>query len=628
MDEITDVRKEIVAKVKAFSDAIVEGNVEDTVVKGLRIPQEYLDVCRDQNHPSCQKFRNRLFQYLMDRVGYYENIGSEEQMTIINEKTEVLFRRPVEKGEKELYMPRLVCGVKKALGHVEEMRKASKVWFEGCDSLKNVKIGRSTPGFLLSYERDPRQHVSIENMPSPAMEIEIDGKAFEVPENGAHLSSQRTTLTQPDEIEILLERLHHSNLHEDKPYYFRYITEVGPKDDISREFEKSFYDIDGKDTFTIETQVNDAQLLLYNYSCGDRNYLVMDYGKAITEKEMSELSFSVLVALGMIISTVHLKECWLMAYATADMKTEEGLFYRTQMETVRCKYRIFTSNAYPALVGLAQKIDPKNGERRACDIISNLKLSNGLPWFSNEVFGRLVENMDKYEDLRRGIFVVLMGSELPLEIQAATYCVSLEAISNLAPKIIGKDVLNIIKKKSTWREVRKAFKGLNADMKEKGKLNDEEYNGIEKKIDTMNNNFNNVILRALLDYYHYPMRQFDELTLHLRNVLLHGSIYIDKFKGRKPEDYLFELSINLHKLCCAIALLMSGYEGYIINNRKLYGFAGSYKAFIKIGNNVRGEYPKYREKDGFWKQVVRCGVCMWKFCSYLFVPQWGRHKEG
>ena len=167
---------------------------------------------------------------------------------------------------------------------------------------------------------------------SPAMEIEIDGKAFEVPENGAHLSSQRTTLTQPDEIEILLERLHHSNLHEDKPYYFRYITEVGPKDDISREFEKDFYDIDGKDTFAIDTQVNGAQLLLYNYSREDRNYLVMDYGKAITEKEMSELSFSVLVALGMIISTVHLNECWLMAYATADMKTEEGFFYQAQID--------------------------------------------------------------------------------------------------------------------------------------------------------------------------------------------------------------------------------------------------------------------------------------------------------
>lgn len=595
MEELSDVRKKIVVKVRAFADAIVEGKIESSVVQGLKIPKEYLVICRDQEHPSCQKLRNQLFQFLMDKVGYYENIGNEELMADICSHTEEMMMKPIGDGEKELNMPRFINGVKKAIDRIEALQNTSNVRFTGSEALANVSFERLTPGFQLSYERDNRLHVAIEDLPSPTIEVVIDGELYAVPENGAHLSSQRTNLTQPDEIVIQIEALQHGNIDGDKPYFYRYITEVGGKEDITREFEKSYYDIDGKDTFTIDTQVDGARLLLYTYSYRDKRYLVMDYGKAVTKKDMTQLSFSALVALGMITSTVHLNECWLVAYTDAEMKNEEGFCYRTQMKSVKCKYKIFTSNAYPALVSLAQRIDPKNGERRACNIISNLMLSNSLPWFSSEVFGRLVENMERYEDLRRGIFVVLMGSELPLEIQPATYCVSLEAISNLAPKIIGKDILNIIKKKSTWRETRTSFGELNARLKEDGKLNDEEYGGLGKKIDTMNNNFNNVILRALLDYYHYPIRQFDELTLHLRNVLLHGSIYIEKFKGREPDNYLFELSINLHKLCCAIALLMSGYEGYIINNRKLYGFAGSYKAFIKIGNNVRVEYPNYKK---------------------------------
>ena len=143
--------------------------------------------------------------------------------------------------------------------------------------------------------------------------------------------------------------------------------------------------------------------------------------------------------------------------------------------------------------------------------------------------------------------------------------------------------MNIVKEKSRWKSIRKEFAELNSQFFGEGKLSKEEYEGIDKKINSMNNNFNNVILKSLLVHYNYPLNDFDDLTLKFRNVLLHGSIEIEKFAGRNPEDYLFELSMNLHKLCCAIALLMSGYKGYIINNRKLYDFPNSYKAFIKIG---------------------------------------------
>lgn len=85
---------------------------------------------------------------------------------------------------------------------------------------------------------------------------------------------------------------------------------------------------------------------------------------------------------------------------------------------------------------------------------------------------------------------------------------------------------------------------------------------------------------------------------------------------------------NVIKDISARAHLMSGCEGYIANNRKYYGFAGSYKVLIKIGNNVKVEYTKYKEKDVMlWSKVGKFAKGLWQFCSYLFVPQWGKHKN-
>ena len=246
-------------------------------------------------------------------------------------------------------------------------------------------------------------------------------------------------------------------------------------------------------------------------------------------------------------------------------------------------------------------------------------------WFSSDVFGKLVENMVRYEELRRGIFIILMGSRLHLEVQAAVYCVALEAISNLAPTIMGPQKKVIIGRKRDWKTTMKRFLALSEELCQQQVITEAEKTDIDKKINSMNNAFNSEKLRALLEYYRYPLRKFDELTLFLRNLLLHGNISFGLIKNRKPEDYLFELSINLHKLCCATALLMSGYEGYIVNNRKYYGFAGSYKAFIKIGNNVRVEYPKYKEKKlGLWSAVCNVARGVWQstFGSGKWLKKW------
>lgn len=584
MAQLAQINKEIAAKVREFRDNVVAGRVSADVLQKHKIPATYLDVCRDPSHPSCQKLHSRLFEYLMDKVGYYRNIMDEKALVEISSQLDELLNNPIEdEKQKELYMPRFILGVNKALDRIESINKAQEVDFAGKDKVGNVKFEKIERGFQLSYIKAPRVSIVFEDYSTPTSMIRIDDEDYEIPAGGGHLSSHKVTFTQPDEVVIGFDKLHHSCLKDDQHYYFRYITEVNTNEELRRVFETGYYDVDGSDTFAIDTQVDGKQLLLYFYRHNGKRYLIIEYEEELTAKAMSELAFSTLVAFGMITSDIHLNEYWLVAYSTPEKRHEEGVYYHSLVPSIHCDYQIFTTNVFPVLVHVAKKIDPVRGEHRACEIISKLKLSNALPEFPCEVFGRLVENFRKYEDLQRGIFIILMGSKLHLEIQAATYCVAMEAIANVAPKIIGDDILVIVKDKPRWKAIRKEFAGHNSRLLEEGKLNAEEYDGMDRKINSMNNNFNNMILKSLLVHYHYPLSPFDDLTLKLRNVLLHGSIEIDKFAGRKPEDYLFELSMNLHKLCCSIALLMTGYKGYIVNNRKLYDFPNSYKAFIKIG---------------------------------------------
>lgn len=598
MEESHSVLKSISERVHAFCDDIIAGKISDDLLQKHKISSEYLIVCRDTNHPSCRKLCNRLFEYLMFDIGAYHNIQNEEALSDIYSHLEDLLMNPQEGSHQQsLYTPRFIYGVKNTLDSIEKLKQSQHIDFPEKALVKDVQFGRIEKGFQLTYKKDHRVSVSLENVNTPATQIKIDGRCFEIPLGGGHLSSYSGSMMQSDTVVIQFDKFHSSNLNDNNLYYFRYITEVSTSIDLIRMFEVGGYDIDGADAFSIDTLVNEKKLKLYFYAFNGKRYLIIEYEAALTAKDMNDLSFSTLVAFGMITSDVHLDECWLAAYDSRDKRKELGFYYQSLVPTIHCNYQIFTTNVYPSLVHIAKRIDPINGEHRACDIIGKLKLSNALLEFPSDVFGRLVENMHKYEELQRGIFIVLMGSKLQLEIQAATYCVALEAISNLAPKIISRKEERIINDKDTWVKVRKRFRALAQELCEQQLIKEKEKKDIEKKIENMNKAFNSEKLRTLLEYYNYPLRQFDELTLFLRNLLLHGNINFKVLKGRKPEDYLFELSMNLHKLCCAIALLMSGYKGYIVNNRKLYNYPNSYKAFIRIGDNVKIEYPKYEKSS-------------------------------
>lgn len=573
--------KFICDKVRNFCREMIEGNVSDDLIILYGVSKDYLDICRDKSHYSCNKLKDRLFHHIMNMIGYYSCMSDEIKIKeLVDSIDERLMNPSAPTDVRILSLPKMIYGVKNVIQRICEISETDKIDFNDKNKLSSLDVLKMPHAFQVNYQRNPYDNISLEDY-SLETKIILGSESIIVPPDGKNVVSHQVNFTGKDKLSLQISSFKTDSLDGKSPYYFRYITEVKTIPHILGVFDCRRMDIDGIDIDVIDCNVDNQDLYVYFVGYDSRKYLVIDYDKPLSVKNMQELSFSVIVTLGMLTSEVHLNDCWLAAYDSNDRKSESGLFFKSLTSSFRCNYSIFTNNVFSCLVPAAMRIDPQNGERRAIRIIDDFHLNNAIPPFSRKVFGRIIENMNKFEKLQRGIYIILMASGYSLEVQPALYCVALEAISDLSSDIIGKKEEKLIQDPELWEKVRNRFLDITHELFESGLLDVDEKDKIEKKINGMNSNFNAEKLKALLEYYKYPLTKFDYLTLSLRNPLLHGNVKLKKMKG-DTADNLIELSLNLHKLCCSIALLMADYKGYIINNRNLCGFNNSGTAFIRI----------------------------------------------
>lgn len=572
----------IVAVVKTFVNDIISNKVDNSIIKAHRISDAALDVARSDSHPSRRNMQGRIFQHVMRNIGYYERLAEQKGLDELLAHIDCALKQPEGFNNiEEMYVPSFVFGVKDALCKIQSLSECNTPSCTNEQVPHDALYSKVERGFSIAYQRDWRcnnnDQINVDDS-----EITIDGTAFIVPNNGSHLSKLQRNFTSPDEVEICIDKLVSPNIKSSDKNYMRYITRVPQRSDIVRHIGWSIRDIDGVDTQCIVVKLEDNLLTAFLYESNGSKYLVVDAKEPLTVEAMTEMVFSFLVALGIVVCDVYLDECWLFAYDDSSHIQLKGIEFQSLSPSIHCDYQIITTNVFSVLVPAAMKIDPEHGESRACDLITKLGLSNSLPCLGFEVFSRLVFNFCKHEALRRGLFLVLSGSKYTLEVQPGSYSIALEAISSLTKSIMG-DSQDCLVDATLWEdELKPRFVSLVEEIEKEGIVTPVEKENLLKKVNSMNHGFNSDKLRALLVYFNYPLDKFDDITLDARNTMLHGSVHPKHMNKSELEANLFHLSINLHKLCCSIALLMAGYEGYIINNRKYYGFDKTCKSFIRI----------------------------------------------
>lgn len=365
-------------------------------------------------------------------------------------------------------------------------------------------------------------------------------------------------------------------------YYQRYIVEVSNQSTVTRNIGFGLVSLDGQDCNGSSININGRSFSICFFSTEKKNYMAIDSDTKLTEREMREVVFSITVAIGLLTSHLFLGEYWMVASEDKDSRKPVGLFYSTLTPSVKSDYPIFSSNVYSVLIPIAKKIDPVNGEKRALSIISSYKLGCAIEPISIEVFERIVEILERYESLQRGIYILLSGTQLSLEIQPGAFSIALEAICNIAKEVIPSSKAFKVRDE-VWEKMLPMLENVSDEQMSAGLINQEEHDFFKKKLKSLNTPFNSDKLTSLLEHFGYPLTSADYDAIKFRNPLLHGDIKIKKMMG-SDFDNLFSLSLRLHQLCCSIPLLMAGYEGYILNNCKLYGYDTSCKAFIKLGH--------------------------------------------
>ena len=587
MSEFDNHIAEISSAVWHFVDEIAGGKVADELLDMHGISEVAVNAIKTPGHVGINVYRKNVFMHLMDSIGYYDLLpqGADKVISLtIDEVNERLYnphKRP-DFVRNEMRSYPLVTGVKETVDFINgNLPREAK-----CGAIANVVpegscVEKVNPGYEISFRRQYDRNLSEDfNQSLEGTTFSIGQNLFKIQQYGCHISKWTRNFTQDDDIVLCLTHFNTDGVSPDNLYYQRYIVEITNTSAVIRNIRFGLVSLDGLERYGTKLDINGRPFSICFCSDANKEFMVIDSNFKLTEREMREVAFSISVAIGLLSSHIFLGEYWMVASEDVESRKPVGLFYSTLTQSVKSDYSIFTTNVYSVLIPIAKKIDPVNGEKRALSIIKSYNLGRAIDSVSIEVFERIVGNFERYESLQRGIYILLTGTQLSLELQPGAFAIALEAICNIA-----KDVLpasNAFKiRDEAWKKIHPMLERVPEEQLSAGLITQDECDFLKKKIESLNSSFNSDKLTSLLEYYEYPLTSADYAAIKLRNPLLHGDIKIKKMKGT-DFDNLFSLSLRLHKLCCSIPLLMTGYEGYILNNCKLYGYERSCKAFIKL----------------------------------------------
>lgn len=554
MNESDNHISEISSAVWHFVDEIAEGEVADELLDMHGISEVAANAIRTPGHVGINVYRKNVFMHLMDSIGYYDLLlqGADKVISLtIDEVNERLFnphKRPAFIRKQMRSYP-LVTGVKESIDFINRTLPS-----EGqCGAIGDIVpegncVEKVNPGYEISFRRQYDRNLSEDFTQSlEGTTFSIGQNPFKIQQYGCHISKWTRDYTQDDDIAVCLTHFNTEGVSPDNAYYQRYIVEITNTSAVTRNIGFGLVSLDGHDCYGSYININDRPFSICFLRTEDKEYMAIDSCEKLTERDMREVAFSISVAIGLLTSHLFLGEYWMVASDDVENRKPVGLFYSTLTPSVKSDYSIFTSNVYSVLIPIAKKIDPVNGEKRALSIIKSYNLGCLIDPISIEVFERIVGNFERHESLQRGIYILLTGTQLSLELQPGAFAIALEAICNIAKEVLPTSKASNIRDE-VWEKMRPMLEKVAKEQFSAGLITQEECAFFNKKLESLNRAFNSDKLTSLLEHFGYPLQKTDYDAIKFRNPLLHGDIKIKKMKGT-DFDNLFSLSLRLHKLC-------------------------------------------------------------------------------
>lgn len=183
--------------------------------------------------------------------------------------------------------------------------------------------------------------------------------------------------------------------------------------------------------------------------------------------------------------------------------------------------------------------------------------------FPGDILSQMAQKMQKEEELKRALFLVLEGNDAKSPIlKTCTYLVAIETLASLISKN-HKEHFITIKNLSVAKELKKKIKAVVEVFK--NDLEEKDYNAVVKKTEYLNSPANMDKILKSFDLYDIQLSQSMQKLIKSRNVYLHGKT---PYKENQIRDKMYEIGINslkLQMLTCILFLKYCGYSGHIKN---------------------------------------------------------------
>lgn len=371
-----------------------------------------------------------------------------------------------------------------------------------------------------------------------------------------------------------------------KERLFRVILPLSKEVRLFGNFTGWSFKIDGKRYLETLMKLKISNLNFDFYTCKREGqfYFVIDSNQKQDYHNFMRFVNTVLLSYAFLKGEYHGEQAYIFSYSNKKFENPKSLKTVLLGGGMYDGFLIHTTNPYNIEKFRNQTAFKKN--KNGDVITSNDFLKKYMVEFPAENFSKLCELIESKGGILRSVILFVSNHSTTLEMKIPILFVALENITKALagrhvsiPKLINSQKIeNEIKK-----EIKVIVKNINKIKRENLPLNftdieKKEYNTnferIITKFHNYNNGTNNKKLIEPFSLLNYKLSEEEEnLILVDRNKFLHGDDFADVNINHEYEfRELFHISMKLQKLIAILLLKSSGYNGYILNNAKIYEY--------------------------------------------------------
>ncbi|RYM33246.1 hypothetical protein ERX46_09880 [Brumimicrobium glaciale] len=321
--------------------------------------------------------------------------------------------------------------------------------------------------------------------------------------------------------------------------------------------------------FYLLIDVKGIKYYIYQRKFKNENYLFIDSGAKLSEKEFQKICFNIMLTFAFVKGNLHHDQSYILGFETEEMEVVDEISYYSMRVSAITNQPTFTTNIYSIYKDEFENLNET--EEKAL----KEKLYEDIYDFDATTFSKLVELFNDEEKAQRAVILFIHGHHSSLEIRLPNYYVALEAITSLISNKFKstKERLNPIKDNDIANEIiSMTIDNIEKYIKDKN-IAKEDINLeiIKRKLDSLNTPPNADKLAEPFNRVGYKLNEEQLKILKKRNSYLHGSFvkYVDEDKVFKEALYV---SLRVHFLIAVLILKMTEFEGKIINYSSLWKY--------------------------------------------------------